>query len=37
MKVAVDASRFLVLRVGWLMDHGYDGSVEAAVAKGLCE
>ncbi len=33
MKVAVDASRALVLRVGWLMDHGFDSTAEAAVAK----
>ena len=33
MKVAVDASRALVLRVGWLMDHGFDTRLEAAVAK----
>ena len=33
MKVAVDAARALVLRVGWLMDHGRDTMVEAAVAK----
>jgi alkylation response protein AidB-like acyl-CoA dehydrogenase len=33
MKVAVDASRALVLKVGWLMDHGMDASLEAAVAK----
>jgi hypothetical protein len=35
MKIAIDASRSLVLRVGWLMDHGYDGFVEAAVAKAF--
>jgi alkylation response protein AidB-like acyl-CoA dehydrogenase len=33
MKVAVDAARALVLRVGWLMDHGVDAMAEAAVAK----
>lgn len=33
MKISVDASRALVLRVGWLMDHGRDTTVEAAVAK----
>ncbi len=33
MKVAVDAARALVLRVGWLMDQGRDTMVEAAVAK----
>jgi alkylation response protein AidB-like acyl-CoA dehydrogenase len=33
MKIAIDASRALVLRVGWLMDNGHDGMVEAAVAK----
>jgi hypothetical protein len=33
MKIAVDASRALVLRVGWLMDNGHDVTVEAAVAK----
>jgi alkylation response protein AidB-like acyl-CoA dehydrogenase len=35
MKIAIDASRSLVLRVGWLMDHGFDGLVEAAVAKAF--
>ena len=35
MKVAVDAARALVLRVGWLMDHGRDTTVEAAVAKAF--
>lgn len=35
MKVAVDASRALVLRVGWLMDHGHDATLEAAVAKAF--
>ena len=33
MKIAVDASRALVLRVGWLMDRGHDAMVEAAVTK----
>lgn len=33
MKIALDASRALVLRVGWLIDHGVDATVEAAVAK----
>lgn len=33
MKVAVDAARALVLRVGWLMDNGQQGMAEAAVAK----
>ena len=35
MKIAVDASRALVLRVGWLMDHGFDTTSEAAVAKAF--
>lgn len=35
MKIAVDASRALVLRVGWLMDHGEDALAEAAVAKAF--
>jgi alkylation response protein AidB-like acyl-CoA dehydrogenase len=35
MKIAVDASRALVLRVGWLMDHGFDSTSEAAVAKAF--
>jgi hypothetical protein len=35
MKVAVDASRALVLRVGWLMDNGHDAMLEAAVAKAF--
>jgi alkylation response protein AidB-like acyl-CoA dehydrogenase len=35
MKIAVDASRALVLRVGWLMDHGRDAMAEAAVAKAF--
>ncbi|MGQ0671117.1 MAG: acyl-CoA dehydrogenase family protein, partial [Actinomycetota bacterium] len=33
MKISVDASRALVLRVGWLMDRGHDAMTEAAVAK----
>jgi alkylation response protein AidB-like acyl-CoA dehydrogenase len=33
MKIAVDAARALVLRVGWLADQGKDTTVEAAVAK----
>ncbi|MGH2701169.1 MAG: acyl-CoA dehydrogenase family protein [Actinomycetota bacterium] len=33
MKIALDASRALVLRVGWLMDQGAETLVEAAVAK----
>jgi len=33
MKIAVEASRQLVLRVGWLMDHGLDTMMDAAVAK----
>jgi alkylation response protein AidB-like acyl-CoA dehydrogenase len=33
MKIAIDASRALVLRVGWLMDNGHDGMIESAVAK----
>ena len=35
MRIAVDASRALVLRVGWLMDHGFDTLTEAAVAKAF--
>jgi alkylation response protein AidB-like acyl-CoA dehydrogenase len=35
MKIAVDAARALVLRVGWLMDHGRDAMNEAAVAKAF--
>jgi alkylation response protein AidB-like acyl-CoA dehydrogenase len=35
MKVAVEASRGLVLRVGWLMDRGYDTTMDAAVAKAF--
>jgi alkylation response protein AidB-like acyl-CoA dehydrogenase len=35
MKIAVDAARALVLRVGWLMDHGQQGMAEAAVAKAF--
>jgi alkylation response protein AidB-like acyl-CoA dehydrogenase len=33
MKIAVDASRALVLRAGWVMDQGRDAMVESAVAK----
>jgi alkylation response protein AidB-like acyl-CoA dehydrogenase len=33
MKISVDAARALVLRVGWLMDHGQQAMAEAAVAK----
>jgi len=33
MRVAVDASRALVLRLGWLMDQGHDTEMDAAVAK----
>lgn len=33
MKIAVDAARALVLRVGWLMDNGHETDLEAAVAK----
>jgi alkylation response protein AidB-like acyl-CoA dehydrogenase len=35
MKIAVDAARALVLRVGWLMDNGRDAMNEAAVAKAF--
>jgi hypothetical protein len=35
MKIAIDASRALVLRVGWLMDQGLDTTTEAAVAKAF--
>ncbi len=35
MKIAVDAARALVLRVGWLMDQGRDAMTEAAVAKAF--
>lgn len=35
MKIALDASRSLVLRVGWLMDRGREGMMEAAVAKAF--
>jgi alkylation response protein AidB-like acyl-CoA dehydrogenase len=35
MRIAVDASRALVLRVGWLMDHGHDPMLAAAVAKAF--
>lgn len=33
MKIALDASRLLVLRTGWLMDRGHDALTEAAIAK----
>ncbi len=33
MRIAVDTAHLLLLRVGWLMDHGHDVTVEAAVAK----
>jgi alkylation response protein AidB-like acyl-CoA dehydrogenase len=33
MKIAVDAARAMVLRVGWLMDRGRDVTMEAAEAK----
>jgi alkylation response protein AidB-like acyl-CoA dehydrogenase len=33
MKIALDASRALVLRVGWLVGHGLNATTEAAVAK----
>jgi alkylation response protein AidB-like acyl-CoA dehydrogenase len=35
MKIAVEASHALVLRVGWLMDHGRESMMEAAVAKAF--
>jgi alkylation response protein AidB-like acyl-CoA dehydrogenase len=35
MKIAVEASRALVLRTGWLMDHGHDATTDAAVAKAF--
>ena len=35
MKIAVDASRALVLRVGWLMDQGREAQAEAAMAKAF--
>jgi hypothetical protein len=35
MKIAVDAARALVLRVGWLMDQGREAMAEAAVAKAF--
>ena len=35
MKIAIDAGRALVLRTGWLMDHGHDGMVESAAAKAF--
>jgi L-prolyl-PCP dehydrogenase len=33
MRVAIDAGRALVLRVGWLMDRGRDTTLESAIAK----
>ena len=33
MKIAIDAGRALVLRVGWLMDNGFATDLESAVAK----
>ena len=35
MKIAVDAARALVLRVGWLMDQGREAMAESAVAKAF--
>ena len=35
MKIAVEASRALVLRVGWHMDQGHDTSMDAAIAKAF--
>jgi alkylation response protein AidB-like acyl-CoA dehydrogenase len=35
MKVAVDAARALVLRVGWLLDNGQQAMTESAVAKAF--
>ena len=35
MKIAIDAARALVLRVGWLMDQGREAMAEAAVAKAF--
>ena len=35
MKIAVDAARALVLRVGWMMDQGLETDTEAAVAKAF--
>jgi alkylation response protein AidB-like acyl-CoA dehydrogenase len=35
MRIAVDASRALVLRVGWLMDRGHEATTEAAIAKAF--
>ncbi|MGH2691667.1 MAG: acyl-CoA dehydrogenase family protein [Actinomycetota bacterium] len=35
MKISVDASRALLLRLGWLMDHGHEAMVEAAAAKAF--
>jgi alkylation response protein AidB-like acyl-CoA dehydrogenase len=35
MKIAMDASRALVLRVGWMMDNDHDPMLSAAVAKAF--
>lgn len=35
MKIAIEASRALVLRTGWLMDHAVDSVVDSAVAKAF--
>jgi alkylation response protein AidB-like acyl-CoA dehydrogenase len=35
MKISVDASRALIMRVGWVMDDGRDSMLEAAVAKAF--
>jgi alkylation response protein AidB-like acyl-CoA dehydrogenase len=35
MRISVDASRALILRVGWLMDNGHDTMTEAAIAKAF--
>jgi alkylation response protein AidB-like acyl-CoA dehydrogenase len=35
MRIAIDAAHGLVLRVGWLMDHGSEAIVESAVAKAF--
>jgi alkylation response protein AidB-like acyl-CoA dehydrogenase len=35
MVISIDASRALVLRVGWLMDHGFDPMLAAAEAKAF--
>ncbi len=35
MKIAVDASRALVLRVGWLMDHGEDALAGGGGGEGV--